>query len=145
MSEDRSRFKIKKEGFEIEYEGKSSEVSERYKEAFEWIKTVTTIPPERKPLKEEKKAKEKKSGEKKERRGGVRTAVVSPEIGRLTEEGWMDDFKTIDAVMEELETRAVPGVSRVAVANALRRRVGRTLARIKTKEGKWIYRRIREE
>ena len=80
MSEDRSRFRIKKGDLEIEYEGKSTEVSSRYKEVFEWIKTFISTVPE--PLiKEEQKEKEPKK-----RKGGPRSSVISSAIDDLIEE-----------------------------------------------------------
>jgi len=47
MSELKSRFRIRKGEIEIEYEGPAKDVNERYKEAFNWLKSV--------PYKEEKK------------------------------------------------------------------------------------------
>jgi heat shock protein HspQ len=52
MSEVKSRFKIKNGEIEIEYEGLVKDVNERYKEAFDWLKSI--------PRKEREKKKEKK-------------------------------------------------------------------------------------
>jgi len=56
MSEERSRFRIKKGDIEIEYEGTSKEVADFRKEAFEWIKTATITPPTERPPKEKSKS-----------------------------------------------------------------------------------------
>lgn len=144
MSEHRSRFRMKKGDIEIEYEGESAEVTARYREAFEWIKTVAVPPPKLGPPKEKEKVKEKVPEEKPDKRGGLRTAVVSKEIDKLTEEGWLDDFKKIEEVMAELEKRAVRGAYRNAVNEALKRRVGKTLERVKDTDGKWVYRKKRD-
>lgn len=139
MSGDRSRFRIKKGDIEIEYEGKSSEVTTRYKEAFDWIKTVTISPP--KPEAKKKEPEKKKEKKKEEKRGGVRTAVVSPAINELIKEGFLDDFKREHQVLEELRRKTVPVSGIRPVRSALSRRVPKTLDRIKDKEGKWVYRK----
>ena len=91
MSEDRSRFRIKKGDVEIEYEGKSTDVSSRYKEAFEWIKTLTLTTPKL-LIKEEPKEKEPKK-----KRGGPRTGVISPAIDELIKEGFFDDWEKFNS------------------------------------------------
>jgi len=139
MSEDKSRFKIRKGDIEIEYEGKSSEVTERYKEAFEWIKTATVAPPKPEPtIKPEKKDIKKR---KEDKRGGRRTSVVSPAIDELIKEGFFDDFKNSTEVLEELRRKAVPVSSTVPVNMALGRRVPKKLDRIKDTQGRWVYRK----
>lgn len=137
MSEEKYRFRIKKGGIEIEYEGKSSEVNARYQEAFDWIKTVTISAP--KPPKKEELEKKKK----KEKRPVVRTKGVATEVDKLIEEGWVDDYKRSAAVLEELERRAITGVYIQAVDSALRKRVGKTLERKKDKQGNWVYCRMK--
>lgn len=134
MTEDKSRFRIKKGDIEIEYEGKSAEVTAKYEEAFKWIREVA--PP--KQLEKRKKVKEKKEKEKPERRGGLRRGALSREIDNLIEEGWLDDLKRVSEVHAELKRRAV-STSGQAVSTALRRRVGKTLERKKDTEGKWTY------
>ena len=133
MSENRSRFRIKKGDVEIEYEGKSTEVSSRYKEAFEWIKslTLTTSKP---PIKGEQK-------ETKKKRGGPRTGVISPAIDELIEEGFFDDWKNSTQVLEELKRRTVPVSGIKPVINALNRRVPKKLDRIKDEQERWVYRK----
>lgn len=138
MSEDRSRFRIKKGDIEIEYEGKSTEVTTRYEEAFEWIKAVTITPSRERPSKEEKKAKEKKAGEK---RGGTRTGVIAPGIDKLIEEGFFDNFKNSTEVLGELRRKTVPVSHVTPVIVALNRRVSKKLDRIRDEQGRWVYRK----
>jgi len=135
MSEDKSRFRIKKGDIEIEYEGKSTEVSSRYREAFEWIKTLT-LTTSKPPVKGEQKEKETKK-----KRGGPRTSVISPAIDELIEEGFFDDWKNSTQVLEELKRRTVPVSGIKPVINALNRRVPKKLDRIKDKQGRWVYRK----
>ena len=139
MSEDKSRFKIKKGDIEIEYEGKSAEVTVRYEEAFEWIKTVRVAP----PIPEATERPEEKESEKKkeEKRGGPRTGVISPAIDELSEEGFLDDFKNATQVLEELRRKTVPVSTVMPVIMALNRRVPKKLDRIKDEQGRWVYRK----
>jgi len=143
MSEDRSRFKIKKGDIEIEYEGKSAEANTRYKEAFEWIKTVTVAPSKREPLKEEKKEPKKKEEpekKKEDRRGGLRARVISPAIDELIKEGFFDNFKNISEVFEELRRKTVPVSGTPPIINALNRRVkAKKLDRTRDEQGQWVY------
>lgn len=142
MSEGRASFRVKKGEIEIEYEGKTSEVNERYEEVMEWIKSGTIIPPKESQLKEKKKVKKKKSEIGKEgKRGGTRTSVISDAINELIKEGFVDDFKRDRQVMEELRRKNVPVSGYKPVQNALNRRVPKTLDRIKDNERKWVYRR----
>lgn len=80
MSEERSRFKIRKGEIEIEYEGSPSEVAQRYKEAFEWVKTVTLPPsrPKSELAEKPKKAKKKKKARKKPTRKPTVTVAPIP-------------------------------------------------------------------
>lgn len=133
MSEEKSRFRVKRGDIEIEYEGTSSEVNVRYKEAFEWIRTVS--PPKPQP----DKGKTDKAKEKVKKTKGVAT-----EVGKLIEDGWLDDWKRNVEVLKELERRAITGVYLQAVDSALRHRVGKTLERKKDEQGNWIYRRMKE-
>lgn len=134
MPEGKSRFRIKKGDIEIEFEGDPKEVSIKYKEAFEWMKSFPITPVEVKP------SRKKKEEEKEERRGGVRSGVISPEIDRLIEEGWFSEFRKIPDVMKELTRRAVPGVKLETVANSLNRRVkSGKLNRIKDADDRWTY------
>ena len=135
MSEDRSRFRIKKGDVEIEYEGKSTDVSSRYKEAFEWIKTLTSTTP-KPPIREDKKEKEPKK-----RRGGPRTGVISPAIDGLIKEGFFDDWKNSTQVLEELKRKTVPVSGLQPVITALNRKVPKKLERIKDEQGRWVYRK----
>jgi len=144
VSEGRARFRVKKGEIEIEYEGKSSEVNARYKEAFDWIKTAITTLSEKRPPKEEKKVERKPEKKKEEKRGGSRTAVISPAIDELIEEGFLDDFKRDHQVLEELKRKTIPVSGIKPVQNALNRRVPKILDRIKDKKGKWVYRKKTE-
>lgn len=142
MSEGRASFRVKKGEIEIAYEGKMSEVNERYEEALEWIKSVTIISPKESKLKEKKKVKKKKSESgKKTKRGGIRTHVISDAIDVLIKEGFVDDFKRDRQILEELRRKNVPVSDYKPVQNALNRRVPKTLDRIKDNNGKWVYRR----
>jgi len=136
MSEEKYRFRVKRGDIEIEYEGKSPEVNARFKEAFDWVKTVTVSPPKPEP-KKEKELEEKKE----KKRGGARTAVISPAIDELIEEGFLDDFKRADHVLDELTRKTVPVSGIEPVILALNRRVPKVLDRVKDKEGKWVYRK----
>ena len=149
MSEERSHFRIKKGEIEIEFAGESSEVAERYNEALEWIRTVSETPQRKKPetkkiepIEEEQKMTEEpeKSAEK---RGGRRSSVVSKEIDKMIEGDWFDEFRVPAEVKKELERLRIPA-SGSAVRNALYRRVGKTLDRIKDPEKGWIYRKMPE-
>lgn len=139
MSEDRSRFRIKKGNIEIEYEGKPSEVNARYNEAFEWIKTVTVSPPKPEPTRKLKR--EELEKKKKGKRGGTRTDVVSPAIDELIKEGFLDDFKNSTQVLGELRRKTIPVSGVQPVIMALNRRVPKKLDRTKDKQGKWVYRK----
>jgi len=101
MSEDKARFRIKKGDTEIEYEGGSKDVSSKFDNIFEWIKTAPVVviepkaegkPPVPTPTEEEKV----------ETRGGARTGVISPAIDELLKDGFLDEFKTASHVLEEL-------------------------------------------
>jgi hypothetical protein len=139
MSEERSYFKMKKGDIEIEYEGTSSEVSSKFSEIFEWLKTapVTPLPPKPregvlpKPVEDERR----------ERRGGARSAVISPAIDGLVEEGFLDAFKNANQVYEELKRKTVPVSGVEPVIGALNRRIPETLDRIKDDQGRWVYRK----
>jgi hypothetical protein len=133
MSEERSRFKIKKGDVEVEYEGKSSDVDKKYEEAFIWVKSALTTPPVSRGQKAEKDL------GKTDRRGGARSNVVSKVVDSLIEEHWIGKSKKIPDVVAELKRRTVPGVDEINVYNALNRRVGKTLDRIKDNDDQWVY------
>jgi len=132
--EEKSRFKLKKGDIEIEFEGAEKEVSSRYEEAFQWVKTAETTTPTTSQIKPSEQKKEDK-------RGGARSSVISPAIDKLIEEGRLDEFTKIPDVVEELKRRNVPGASDNAVQAALNRRVPEKLDRVKDTDGKWTYRR----
>jgi hypothetical protein len=138
MSQERSHFKIKRGDIEIEYEGASSDVSSKFSEIFEWLKTapVPTFPTKPEgvtPIPAEE--------ERQERRGGARSAVVSPAIDELVKEGFLDAFKNVNQVYDELKRKVIPVSSVDTVVNALNRRVPETLDRIKDDQGRWVYRK----
>lgn len=135
MSEDRSRFKIKKGDVEVEYEGKASDVDKRYEEAFTWVSSAAATPP---PVTPEG----QKAGidlGKMDRRGGARSNVISKAVDKLVEEHWIGNSKKTPDIIAELQRKAVPGVVEMTVRNALNRRVGKTLDRIKDNDGQWVY------
>lgn len=135
MSENRSHFRIKKGEIEIEYDGKSDEVTSKFSEIFDWIKTAPTIlPPSREPTFQE-------PGKEKAKKGGPRTGVISPAIDDLIKEGFLSDFKNTSEVLEELRRKTVPVSDVTPVINALNRKVPKVLERIKDKEGRWVYRK----
>lgn len=133
MSEERSRFKIKKGDVEVEYEGKSSDVDKRYEEALTWVKSALTTSPVSQGQKAEMDL------AKTDRRGGARSNVVSRAVDNLIEEHWIGKSKKIPDVVAELRRRAVPGVVKKNAYDALNRRVGKTLDRIKDNDGQWVY------
>jgi hypothetical protein len=133
MSNERSRFKIKKGETEIEYEGPSSEVKERYKEAFEWVKAT------HRKITDEKKADEKK--EKETKRGGPRKQLFSPKIDELIQEDFfkLPNKRKVQDVVKALMEKGLPiSGKEVAVLNSLRRRLGKTLKGTK-EQGEWVF------
>lgn len=133
LSEEKSRFRIKKGDIEIEFEGNSREINARYEEAFEWVKTATvatTTSTETKMPDERKKE---------EKRGGSRSSIVSRAIDKLIEDGWFEEFRKVPAVVEELKRRNVPGASYKTVQNALNRRIPVKLDRVKDTDARWTY------
>lgn len=104
MSDGRGHFKIKKGEVEIEYEGSSNDVNNRYKEAFEWLKTI--------PLKTAEKEKEGEKEEKQQRtkKGTRGPAIWSPAIDTLIREGFfkLPNRRTKKEVQKALEDRALP-------------------------------------
>lgn len=79
--------------------------------------------------------------QKQDKRGGLRSSVVSPAIDELMAESFFKDFKSADQVCAELKRKTVPVTDIKTVNEALKRRVPKTLDRIKGEEGKWVYRR----
>jgi len=101
MSEVKSRFKIKNGEIEIEYEGLVKDVNERYKEAFDWLKSV----PRKKEEEREKEVEEE------ERKKGTRGPEIwSPAIDSLIKEGFfkLPNRRTTKEVMKALEDKALP-------------------------------------
>ena len=138
--EERARFRIRKGDFEIEYEGKASEVNARYKDVMEWVKTEKNAPPPEPKIVRGHKRKKKEVTQPK-KRGGQRPAVIAPEIDKLIEDGFLNDFKRVSDVAEELKRLTIPVSGVIPVQVALNRRVPKTLERIKDSEGKWVYRK----
>lgn len=136
MSENMSRFRIKKGDIEIEYSGKPEEVSERYKEALDWIETSTTPSPTGKaPPK--KKPKELGAGT---GRGGARSPIVSRGIDEIIADGFLDKAKTTNEVHAELERKAIPGITIFNVSEALKRKARKgVLDRIKGAGKEYSY------
>jgi hypothetical protein len=139
--EERARFRIRKGDFEIEYEGKASEVNARYKDVMTWLraeKTETQLAPRVDSGKVIKKAKETKQRKK---TGGQKSAVISPEVDKLIDGGFFEEFRRVSDVQKELKRLTVPVSSAMAVQMALNRRVPKLLDRIQDEEGKWVYRK----
>jgi hypothetical protein len=145
--EERASFRIRKGDFEIEYEGKASEVNARYKDVMEWVQTEKIAPPPEPKVASEPKRKRKKKKEitQPKKRGGQRPAVISPAIDKMIEDGFLDDFKRVSDVAEELRRLTIPVSGVIPVQVALNRRVPKILDRIKDTEGKWVYRKKTSE
>jgi hypothetical protein len=80
MSEDKSRFRIKKGDTEIEFEGKSQDANARYKEAFDWVKSSVVVkPPPPSPDGKKKKTDKDKPSKKAK---GVESEVQEHRLGR---------------------------------------------------------------
>lgn len=65
---------------------------------------------------------------------------ISDTIDQVTEEGWLDSPRTAAAVTAELQARGVSNATKAMVETTLKRRVGKTLERLK-ENGGWVYRR----
>ena len=138
-----SRFKIKSGDTEIEFEGPAEEVSSKFKEAFDWLKTIPIKPStaqDQKGEKSESAGQEKKQG-KSGSRGGPRSSVIGAGIDELIESGFFSDFVPINKVFEELKRKKVPVASTIVVNTAVGRRVPKVLDRIKNEQGIWVYRK----
>jgi len=135
MSERKSRFRIKNEEIEIEYEGSSQDVNERFSEVFEWLRSV----PRRRVS--EKRIEEKKEGKKDEKRGGARKSLYSPKIDELIKENFfkLPNKKKVSDVLKALMETGLPTAGKdTVIINALKRRLGKILKG--TKEGKeWVF------
>ena len=140
-----SHFKIKNGDTEIEFEGSADEVSSKFKEVFDWLKTIPPKPSDSKDQKSGKLEPDTQSGEQKQGkvdgRGGARSAVVGPAMDELIKEGFFDEFKSLDQVSDELKRKKVPVGNLTTVDSALGRRVPKVLDRIKNEKGKWVYRK----
>jgi hypothetical protein len=139
--EERARFRIRKGDFEIEYEGKTSEVNARYEDVMEWVKTDKIDSKPEPKVARPKRRKKTADKEHRGKRGGQRPAVIAPEIDKLIEKDFFDDFRRAGEVYEELKRLTIPVSSVIPVQVALNRRVPKALDRIKDSEGKWVYRK----
>lgn len=73
-----------------------------------------------------------------------RGAGISDTIDCLTEEGWMDAFRTAEEVAAELQQRGVKNATKTMTETTLKRRVGKTLERAQADgavRGGWRYRK----
>lgn len=73
-----------------------------------------------------------------------RGAGISDTIDCLTEEGWMDAFRTAEEVAAELQGRGVKNATKSMTETTLKRRVGKTLERAQEEgvvRGGWRYRK----
>lgn len=134
---------MKKGDIEIEYEGRSEEVTARYQEAFEWIKTFSVGTPKPKPAIKQKR--EKPEEKKEDKRGGARTGIIAPAIDELIKDGFLNDFKSATQVIEELKRKTIPISGRQPVITALNRRVPKKLRRIKDENKQWVYRKTQSD
>jgi len=138
MSEDRSRFSIKKGDIEITYEGTSKDANDRYKEAFEWIKKATVTEEnggsKDRPRKRRKQDKKTDGTKPKEHAEGVTSG-----IDKLIAEGWFDKDRTNSDVLEELKRGGATGLYIQAVDIALKRRLKSTLDRHQDESENWLY------
>src|SRR3989304_4407053 len=103
MSEPTSRFRIKNGEIEIEYQGPTKEVAERYREAFGWLKSV--------PRDEGEKTPKKKNEIATDRKKGPRTSEIwSPAIDSLIHEGFfkLPKRRTKEEIAKALEDKALP-------------------------------------
>lgn len=69
---------------------------------------------------------------------------ISDTIDCLTEEGWLDAFRTAEEVAAELQQRGVNNATKTMTETTLKRRVGKTLERAQEEgavRGGWRYRR----
>ena len=135
LSEVKNRFRIKNGEQEIEYEGPLNEVSKRYDQAVEWLKSQ--------PTKEIGKKKEApKEGGKEDKRGGARKAIYPPEIEKLKKANFFKPKKSLDEVIKKFESMGIPTRGkRTAVRNALindSRKQGSTLKATK-EEDTWYF------
>jgi ribosome maturation protein Sdo1 len=142
MSEDRSRFSIKKGEIEITYEGKTEDVNNRYREAFAWVVKTGADEATSAHVSGRKKktigAGAEKSKPEKHAKG------VAEVISKLMEESWFDKDRKNTEVLEELERQGVTGVYLEAVDSALKRRLKKkTLERHKSESGDWVYHRAK--
>ncbi len=134
MSNERSRFKIKKGETEIEYEGPSADVKERYKEAFEWVKTTH-------PKVSEGKKPDNKTIQHETKKGGARKALFAPKIDELIDRGFfkLPNKRKVPDVLNALMEKGLPisGKEQAALI-ALKRRLGKTIKGTK-EEGEWVF------
>jgi len=134
MPEGMSRFRIKRGEAEIEYEGCSEDVNDKYKEAFEWLKSA--------PLKGSKKDLEGVKGkEQGGKRGGAQKALFAPKIDELIREDYfkLPNKRKISDVLRALMEKGLPVTGKDdAVLIALKRRLGKTLKGTKEKD-EWVF------
>lgn len=104
MSEIRSHFKIRSGEIEIEYGGPVEEVNQRYKEAFEWIKSNPKI-----DILKKGRAKEETVPEDKKKTTHGRE-IWSPAIDALISEDFfkLPARRTTTEVLKALEDKALP-------------------------------------
>jgi hypothetical protein len=117
MSEVKSRFKIKKGEIEIEYEGLAEDVNERYKEAFDWLKSFPS---------EEGETRAGKMVIEEKRKGTRGPEIWSPAIDTLIQDGFfkLPNKRTPKEVIKALADKALPVTGKDAqILTALKRKV----------------------
>jgi hypothetical protein len=138
MSEDRSRFSIKKGDIEITYEGTSKDANARYTEAFEWIRKAT-VTEENGGSKERSRKRRKQDKKIDETKPEKHTEGVASGIDKLIAEGWFDTDRKNSDVLEELKRGGATGLYIQAVDIALKRRLKSTLDRHQDESENWLY------
>ena len=73
-------------------------------------------------------------------RASPRPPSISKTVDKATEDGWMSDFRKVSEVVDELKRRGVSGATYSVVGTTLRRRLSKTLERIRV-NGEWVYRK----
>lgn len=127
MSENKSKFRIRKGDTEIEFEGSSDEVNGRYREAFDWVKSV--VPQENTVTKpKEKNLETQQVGDEEKKKGTRGPEIWSPAIDELISGGFFklpNRRQNLD-VVKALADKALPvkgkaGVIRITLTRKVRR------------------------
>lgn len=127
MSEEKARFRIKHGDTELEYEGASAEVTERYKEAFDWIKAFQTMGNKDKAESPSKPQLKLLPGEKKKSANTAAnwSGIWSPAVDDLRNGGYfkLPNRRTMDDIKQALTQKGLPtkGKDRMIKQTVLRK------------------------